>query len=240
MSKWYGYSGKYLDVDLTTAAVSTAELDRVLAQDYMGGKGFGARILYDQLPPGCDPLSPDNILVFATGPLTGTLAPSSGRFEVCTKSPATGLWLDSNCGGFFGPELKFAGYDMVIVRGKAASPMLLVIDDDKLELRPADDLWGTDTLTTHRKIKETFGRDYKVACIGEAGEKGVLFAGIISEYRALGRGGAGAVMGSKNLKAIAARGTGSVLLHNPDTFLRICREAYNELANSPDTGGGRQ
>ena len=240
MKNWYGYSGKILDVDLTSADMSTAELDRALAQDYMGGKGFGARILYDQLPAGCDPLSPENILVFATGPLTGTLAPSSGRFEVCTKSPATGLWLDSNCGGFFGPELKFAGYDMVIIRGKAASPVVLVIDDDKFELQPAGDLWGTDTLTTHRKIKETFGREYKVLCIGEAGEKGVCFAGIISEYRALGRGGAGAVMGAKNLKAIAVRGTGSISLHDPDNFMKICREAYNELANSPDTGGGRQ
>ncbi len=239
MKDWYGYRGKILDVDLTSAGMSTAELDRALAQDYMGGKGFGARILYDQLPAGCDPLSPENILVFATGPLTGTLAPSSGRFEVCTKSPATGLWLDSNCGGFFGPELKFAGYDMVIIRGMAASPVVLVIDDDKFQLQPAGDLWGTDTLTTHRKIKETFGRDFKVACIGEAGEKGVRFAGIISEYRALGRGGAGAVMGSKNLKAIAVRGTGSISLHDPDNFMKICREAYNELANSPDTGGGR-
>ncbi|MEJ2168816.1 MAG: aldehyde ferredoxin oxidoreductase family protein, partial [Desulfobacterales bacterium] len=202
--------------------------------------GFGARILYDQLSAGCDPLSPQNILVFATGPLTGTLAPSSGRFEVCTKSPATGLWLDSNCGGFFGPELKFAGYDMVVIRGKAASPVVLVIDNDKIELQPAGDLWGADTLTTQRKIKEKFGREFKVACIGEAGEKGVLFAGIISEYRALGRGGAGAVMGSKNLKAIAVRGTGSIRLHDPDLFMKICREAYNELANSPDTGGGRQ
>ena len=240
MNTWHGYTGKILDVDLTSAIVSEAELDRSLAEDYMGGKGFGAKILYDQLPPQCEPLSSDNILVFATGPLTGTLAPSSGRFEVCTKSPATGLWLDSNCGGYFGPELKFAGYDMVIIRGKAAKPMLIVIDDNKFELKPAGDLWGLDTITTHHQIKETFGKDYKVACIGPAGEKGVLFAGIISEYRALGRGGAGAVMGSKNLKAIAVRGNGSIPIFDPDIFMKTCREAFNELANSPDTGGGRQ
>ncbi len=180
MKTWHGYTGKILDVDLTSSIVSEAELDRFLAEGYMGGKGFGAKILYDQLPPQCEPLSADNILVFATGPLTGTLAPSSGRFEVCTKSPATGLWLDSNCGGFFGPELKFAGYDMVIIRGQAAKPMLLVIDDNKFELKPAGDLWGMDAITTHRQIKETCGQDYKVACIGPAGEKGVLFAGIIS------------------------------------------------------------
>jgi aldehyde:ferredoxin oxidoreductase len=206
----------------------------------MGGKGVGAKILFDRLPVRCDPLAADNILVFATGPLTGTLAPSSGRFEVCTKSPATGLWLDSNCGGYFGPELKFAGYDMVIIRGKAPTPILLIIEDNKFELKPAHDLWGVDAITTHRQIKETFGRDYKVACIGQAGEKGVLFAGIISEYRALGRGGAGAVMGSNNLKAIAVRGTGSIPVNDPAVFMKTCREAYNELANSPDTGGGRQ
>ena len=117
--------------------VVLADLRRLLAERYMGGKGFGARVLFDRLPPRCDPLSPENILVFATGPLTGTLAPSSGRFEVCTKSPATGLWLDANCGGFFGPELKFAGYDMIIVTGKSASPVLLAIDDDSFELKPA-------------------------------------------------------------------------------------------------------
>ena len=240
MKTWHGYTGKILDVDLTSGILSETELDRRFAQDYMGGKGFGARILYDQLPPHCDPLSPENILVFATGPLTGTLAPSSGRFEVCTKSPATGLWLDANCGGFFGPELKFAGYDMVIIRGKAASAVMLVIDDNKLELKPAGDLWGTDTITTHRQIKDSLGKEFRVACIGEAGEKGVVFAAIISEYRALGRGGAGAVMGSKNLKAIAVRGTKSISLHAPDHFMVTCREAFNELANSPDTGGGRQ
>jgi aldehyde:ferredoxin oxidoreductase len=240
MNTWHGYTGKIVEVDLTASKVSVAELDPTLAQEYMGGKGFGAKILYDQLPIGCEPLSPDNILVFAGGPLTGTMAPSSGRFEVCTKSPATGLWLDSNCGGYFGPELKFAGYDMLIVRGRAEAPVMLVIDDDKLELKPAGKLWGADALKTHRDIKDSFGKDFKVACIGPAGEKGVLFAGIISEYRALGRGGAGAVMGSKNLKAIAVHGTGGILLHDPDHFMKICREAYNELANSPDTGGGRQ
>jgi aldehyde:ferredoxin oxidoreductase len=240
MKTWHGYTGKILDVDLTSATITEAELDRTLAKDYMGGKGFGARILYDQLPPHCDSLSPQNILVFATGPLTGTLAPSSGRFEVCTKSPATGLWLDANCGGFFGPELKFAGYDMVIVRGKAASPVMLVIEDNRFQLKPADDLWGVDTITTHRQIKDTLGKEFRVACIGEAGEKGVVFAGIISEYRALGRGGAGAVMGSKNLKAIAVRGTQGIAIHAPDDFMITCREAFNELANSPDTGGGRQ
>jgi aldehyde:ferredoxin oxidoreductase len=129
---------------------------------------------------------------------------------------------------------------MVIVRGKAASPVMLVIEDNRFELKPAGDLWGIDTITTHRQIKDTLGKEFRVACIGEAGEKGVVFAGIISEYRALGRGGAGAVMGSKNLKAIAVRGTRSIAIHAPDHFMTTCREAFNELANNPDTGGGRQ
>ena len=240
MKKWFGYAGKILDVDLTTKTTAINELEYDFAEAYMGGKGFGARLLFDQLPRQCEPLSPDNILVFTNGPLTGTFAPSSGRFEVCTKSPATGLWLDSNCGGFFGPELKMAGYDTVIVRGRSDKPVLLVIENDRVDLKPADQLWGFDTISTHRWIKDNLGKDYRVACIGPAGEKMVLFAGIISEYRALGRGGAGAVMGSKNLKAVAVRGTLSIAIHDQQKFMKTCREAFNELANHPDTGGGRQ
>ncbi len=235
-----GYTGNGLDVHLGKNHIQTFQIEEELITDYMGGKGFGAKILYDQLPPQCPPLSPDNILVFATGPLTGTFAPSSGRFEVCTKGPATGLWLDTNTGGFFGPELKYAGFDLIIIRGKAEEPVLLIIDDSNVRLKSASEIWGMDTISTHQRIKKSIGADFRVSCIGPAGEKGVLFASIISEYRALGRGGAGAVMGSKNLKAIAVRGTGAIAYHDPDVFMRTCREAYNELSNHPDTGGGRQ
>jgi len=240
MANWHGYIGKLLDVDLSSGIITEQELDKGLVEGHMGGKGFGAKILYDQLPPGCDPLSPENILVFATGPLTGTFAPTSGRFEVCTKSPATGLWLDANCGGFFGPELKQAGYDGIILRGKASHPVMLVIEDNSSELKPVLDLWGEDVLRTHQLVKEGLGREFRVACIGPAGERGVRYAAIISEYRALGRGGAGAVMGSKNLKAIAAKGTRTISVHDPTRFMKTCREAFNELAIHPDTGGGRQ
>jgi aldehyde:ferredoxin oxidoreductase len=239
MKTWNGYSGSVLEIDLGSETIVRSDLDRKMATRYLGGKGFGAKILYEQLAPRIDPLSPENILVFATGPLTGTLAPASGRFEVCTKSPATDLWLDSNCGGFFGPELKFAGYDMLIIRGKAENPVLLTIDNGRVALKSAKDLWGLDTLTTHRRIKDEFGKDCRVACIGPAGEKCVRYASIISEYRALGRGGAGAVMGSKNLKAIAVRGSQSIGIAAPHNFMKTCREAFNELANHPDTGGGR-
>ena len=239
MKTWHGYTGKILEIDLSSKTTARSDLDEKMVARYLGGKGFGAQILYEQLSPRIDPLSPENILVFATGPLTATLAPTSGRFEVCTKSPATDLWLDSNCGGFFGPELKFAGYDALIIRGKAKNPVLLTIENDNVELKSAKDLMGLDTLTTHRWIKANLGKDYRVACIGPAGEKGVRYASIISEYRALGRGGAGAVMGSKNLKVIAVKGSQSIAIADPDQFIKTCREAFNELANHPDTGGGR-
>ena len=240
MKEWKGYVGKILDVNLSAGTINSHHLDESLAFNYMGGKGFGAKILSDRLPVGCPPLSAENILVFSTGPLTGTLAPSSGRFEVCTKSPATNLWLDSNCGGFFGPELKFAGYDAVILQGKSKKPVLLIIENNAVRLEDASDLWGLDTITTHRHIKDRLGKDTRVACIGPAGEQGVLISSIISEYRALGRGGSGAVMGSKNLKAIAVRGTQGISIHDPEGFMRVLRESFNELANDPDTGGGRQ
>lgn len=240
MTNWNGYVGKLLDVNLSSDVITEEELDLDFVKAYMGGKGFGAKILYDQLPPKCDPLTPENILVFATGPLTGTFVPTSGRFEVCTKSPLTGLWLDANCGGLFGPELKQSGYDCIILRGRAEQPVMLVIEDGSAEIKPVPDLWGEDAINTHQLIKAQQGNEFRVACIGPAGEKGVRYAGIISEYRALGRGGAGAVMGSKNLKAVAVKGNRTITIHNPARFMKTCREAYNELAIHPDTGGGRQ
>ncbi|MCG8643194.1 MAG: aldehyde ferredoxin oxidoreductase family protein [Desulfobacterales bacterium] len=236
---WSGYAGQILEVDLSSQTCRVDPLDPVWAEAYMGGKGLGAKILYDRLKPGCDPLEPDNILVFATGPLTGTLSPSSGRFEACAKSPQTGLWLDCNCGGSFGPELKYCGYDAVIITGRADSPVILHLEDGKAQLRPAGELWGMDTLSTHKQIKDKEGEDCRVACIGPAGEQGVLFASIISEYRALGRGGIGSVMGSKNLKAVSAKGNKSLRLHDADLFMRTRNEAMNELSIHPDTGGGR-
>jgi aldehyde:ferredoxin oxidoreductase len=240
MAKWHGYRGMGLEIDLSRLSVKKFPLEKDLAEAYMGGKGFGAKYLSDHLPSKCHPLSPENMLVFATGPLTGTLAPSTGRFEVCTKSPLTGLWLDSNCGGFFGPELKFAGYDLIVIKGAAEKPVMLVIDDDVVLLKEASETWGKNTLATHQWIKDTLGKDFRVACIGPSGENGVLFACILSEYRAIGRGGAGAVMGSKNLKAIAVRGSQAVSIKDPERFLNLCKEAFNEIAINPDTGGGRQ
>ena len=239
-SELNGYAGRILEIDLTQGKVESTSLDTDLASNYMGGKGMAARYLYDHLDKRCDPFAPQNMIIFATGPLTGTLAPGSGRCIVSTKSPATGYWLDANCGGSFGPEMKMAGYDALVIQGKAPRPMIVVVDGDEVGLREATDLWGKDTFSTHQWIRSHLGEEFRVACIGEAGEKGVRFANIISEARAFGRGGAGAVMGSKNLKAIAIRGHYPITIADPKTFMRICREAFNEIAIHPDSGGGRQ
>ena len=235
-----GYAGRFLEIDLTQGKVAETPLDIEVAAKYLGGKGFAARYLYDHLPRGCDPFSAGNLLVFATGPLTGTLFPGSGRCIVSTKSPATGYWLDANCGGSFGPELKMAGYDALVIRGKASQPVFISIDGGKVMTQEAKDLWGKDTFSTHQWIRRDLGEEFRVACIGEAGEKRARLANIISEARAFGRGGAGGVMGSKNLKAIAVRGFRPITLARPETFMKICREAFNEMAIHPDSGGGRQ
>ncbi len=236
---WKGFAGRVLEVDLSSGRIETAELDREVAEHFIGGKGFGIHTLYQRLPTGCDPLSPDNIMVFAAGPLTGTAAPASGRMEVCTKSPATGLWLDSNAGGSLGPELKYAGYDAIVISGAARTPVLLLIEDDEVALVPAQNHWGCDAIETHTRLKEQFSAEHRVACIGQSGELLSPLANILTEHRSFGRGGAGAVMGSKNLKAVVVRGSGHLLTAQPAEFKRMIRESVNELANSPDTGAAK-
>ena len=235
-----GYIGKVLTINLSFETIRTEDLDSDFAASYLGGKGFAARILYDRLEKGCHPLSPENVLVFSSGPLTGTLVPGSGRCIVSTKSPATERWLDSNCGGFFGPALKMAGFDTLIIHGKAERPSFIAIDDGEVRVLDARDLWGLDPFTVEKKIRSRLGAEFRVASIGEAGEKGVLFASIMSEARAFGRGGSGAVMGAKNLKAIAVRGGHPIGIALPDQFMLTCREAFNEMAIHPDSAGGRQ
>ncbi|HHY96288.1 MAG TPA: aldehyde ferredoxin oxidoreductase, partial [Firmicutes bacterium] len=177
MFPYRGYAGKYLEVDLGSGQVETVELDERLARAYLGGNGFGTRLLWERVPPAVDPLSPDNILVFATGPLNGTLMPNSGRMELIFKSPLTGIYGDSNVGGFLGPELKFAGFDMVVCRGRSAVPVYLWIRDGRAELREAGHLWGRDTVETEELIqKELRDEGIKVACIGPAGENLVHYA----------------------------------------------------------------
>jgi aldehyde:ferredoxin oxidoreductase len=203
-----GYAGNMVYVDLSTGAITIKPTPPELKKDYIGGRGFGIRILTDMVDPEIDPLSDKNILVFAAGPLTGTGIPLGSRYEVSTISPLTGLAVSANSGGVFGWKLKKAGFDAVILSGKSAKPVYLFLDNGKAELRDAAHLWGKTTgETTEAIVDELKDPSVRVSCIGPAGENLVLISCIINEKtRAAGRGGVGAVMGSKNLKAVAARG----------------------------------
>lgn len=197
-----------LKIDLTTGKTEEYVIPEQWERDFLGGASLAARILYERLTPGLDPLAPDSPLLFMTGPLTGTSGPTTGRFVICGKSPATGLWAESNIGGFWGPELRKAGYDGLWVTGKAPEPVYLWLDGGRLEVRSAAHLWGQNTYTAQDKVKEETGvKSARVCVIGPAGEKGVLFASIMCDHgRMAGRTGMGAVMGSKNLKAVAVHG----------------------------------
>ena len=192
------------------------------------------------MDPTVDPLSPENELIFATGPMTGTNASCGARYMVVTKSPLTGTITTSNSGGHWGPELKFAGYDMVILTGRASSPQYLWIYDDEVQLVPADHLWGKGVWETEETIRTESGTPKTVvACIGPGGENLVRFAAILNDkHRAAGRNGVGAVMGSKNLKAIAVRGSGSVNIASPEAMMAATWDAKKKLKESPVTGEG--
>ena len=204
-----GWTGKLLRVNLTHGRSRVEDIPEAWLRDYIGGRGLGDRYLWEELDPTVDPYSPDNKLLFATGPLTGTPVSCGARYMVVTKGALTGAITTSNSGGHWGPELKFAGYDLLIVEGRAAHPVYLFIYDDQVEIRDARGLWGKGTCDTEDSIREELGvPNTRVACIGPAGENLVRFACIINDkHRAAGRSGVGAVMGSKNLKAVAVRGT---------------------------------
>ena len=235
----YGWVGKILRVDLTSGKVSTEPLNTSLARKFIGARGLAEKILRDEIAPDIDPLSAENKLIFATGPLTGTLATSGSRYNVVTKGPLTGTVAASNSGGFFGPELKYAGYDLVIIEGKANKPMYLWIYNDKVKLRCAEHLWGKLTDEATDLLLEETDPEAKVSCIGPGGENLVLFAGIINDkHRAAGRTGVGAVMGSKKLKAIVVRGTGGVKVADKDAFREAVLDARAKLKAHPVTSGG--
>ncbi len=218
------YAPKLLRVNLTTGAISEEVIPQEIVVDFVGGRGFGVRYLYHELAPGIDPLSPANKLLFTIGPLAGTGALSFSRWMVVTKSPLTGTYFRSVCGADFGAWLRFASLDMIIVEGKSATPVYLYLEDGHHELKAAGELWGQDTARTQARLKEIHGRNIRTACIGPAGEKLVRFASILSDRRAAGRGGVGAVMGSKNLKAIAIKATHKLNLPNPSQFKGLIRE----------------
>jgi aldehyde:ferredoxin oxidoreductase len=223
----YGYVGRILEVDLTSQKTQKTSTEKYFNVElFVGGKGLGALALWRELKPHTDPSSPENILVFSTGPLTGTLCPSV-RMCIITKSPLTNTFCDSHVGGHLGPEIKFAGYDAIIVRGKSEHPVYLWVNNEEVEICEAKNLWGLDTFQTEEKIREE-RKDptIRVACIGPAGERLVKFALVNTErYRQAGRGGVGAVMGSKNLKALAVKGSGQIRIHNLEAFTQVATEA---------------
>lgn len=202
-----GYAGKFLWVDLSTGELKDEIPGDDLLRDFIGGYGVAARVIYERQRPGADPLGPENILAMLTGPLTGSPAPTGTRWVVAAKSPLTGTWGDANGSGFFGPAMKFAGYDAVFFTGIAAKPVYLYIEDGRAELRDADHLWGMDTYQLEDWVKGELGQDAEAVCIGPAGEKQSLISCIIHcKGRAAGRSGLGAVMGSKRLKAVVVKG----------------------------------
>jgi len=244
-----GYAGKILFVDLTTGKAKEETPPESLYRDFIGGTGLGVRILYERMKPKADPLGPENILGFVTGPLTATPTPGSGRFTVVTKSPLTGAWADANAGGFWGPELKWAGYDGVFISGASPKPVYLLISGGKTEIRDASHLWGKDANETDDIIQQELGKPQaRVACIGPAGEACSLISGIVNERgRIAARSGVGAVMGSKRLKAVVVRGDKKKISVAEPEKLKSVREVFTKrLKNSKfhqgltaaGTGGG--
>jgi aldehyde:ferredoxin oxidoreductase len=230
-----GHVGKLLFVDLTKGTFEEKALSEELARNFIGGYGIGARLLYERMKPGVDPLGPDNILGFISGPLNGTGAFFGGRYTVVCKSPVTGGWNDANSGGFFGPELKRAGFDGVFVSGVSNKPVYIFIKDGKTEIKDASHLWGKDSVETEvALIQETGEKNLRTALIGPAGEKLSLMACVINDkHRAAGRGGCGAVMGSKKLKAVAVRGTGKIPVAHPEKIKEINASILDFMKNGP-------
>ncbi len=235
-----GWTGTILRVNLTRGTSKKEPLREDWAREYIGGRGLGARYLWDEVDPRVDPFAPENSLLFVTGPLTGTNASCGARYMVVTKGALTGAITSSNSGGQWGPELKFAGYDMIAVEGRASAPCYLWIADGEVQLRPASHLWGKGVWETEERIRaETGVPDAIVASIGPAGENLVRFAAIVNDlHRAAGRSGVGAVMGSKLLKAIAVRGTGGVRLADPEGFLKAHWAMKAKLKQSKVTAEG--
>ncbi len=235
----HAWMGKVLRIDLTSGKISKEPLRTDWAKDYVGARGLGTRYMYEEVDPKVDPLSPENKLMMLSGPLTATFAPCGGRYEVVTKGALTGAIAAANSGGSFGPELKFAGYDMIIFEGKADKPVYVWIKDGEVEIRDAAALWGKDVPDTTDAIREVTDPEVRVACIGPAGERLALLSCIMNDHhRAAGRSGVGAVMGSKNLKAVAVRGSNSVTVADQKAFFDACMDARNKIQEHPVGGTG--
>ncbi|MFX1343881.1 MAG: aldehyde ferredoxin oxidoreductase family protein [Promethearchaeota archaeon] len=233
----YAFKGKLLNINLTTKEIFTEPLIEDIAKDYLGGAGYACRYLYDRLDKSTVPLSPENIILIMTGPLMGTFAPNTGRWVICSKSPYTGIWGESNCGSWFGAEVKKAGYDGILISGASSVPVYLEINGDDVNIKDAVFLWGKGTYDTTKKLKEVFGNQKaKVACIGQAGENLVKFANIISEERAAGRTGMGAIFGAKKLKGIVVKGNDTTLeVANEEKLKVVINEAREYVKSAIST-----
>ncbi|MCL5266079.1 MAG: aldehyde ferredoxin oxidoreductase family protein [Chloroflexi bacterium] len=233
----YGWAGKMLRVDLTRGTIEQLPLDPKFARQFLGGRGFNSRILYDEVDPRvADPYDPRNVICISAGALSGTLAPSSGRVTISVgRSPVTGVFGDGNAGGHLSPELKYAGFDSLVIKGRSEKPVYLAIHDDRVELRDASHIWGKDVWEADQIIREEMGDPQaQVFAIGPAGENRAAIAVTICNLtRGPGGGGNGAVMGSKNLKAVAVRGTRGVKIADPDAFMAACQEAHGQIRNHP-------
>jgi aldehyde:ferredoxin oxidoreductase len=232
-----GYTGKLLRINLSSMLVSEETLNPTYLRDYIGGSGLGIRLMYDEVPPETDPLGPDAKIFITTGPITGTSLGTAGRYQVVFKSPLTGILCDSSSGGHWGSEFKQTGYDVLVIEGQASEPVYINIKDDHTEILPASHLTGKDTYETQSLLQAEVTDDKaRVLCIGPAGEAGALYACMVNDTgRTPGRGGTGAVMGSKNLKAIVVRGTQKVEVADPDGFKQYAVEINKRNGRGDET-----
>lgn len=235
MTKYYGYAGRILGINLTKNQVKVQPTEKRLITKFLGGRGFNSKRLYDEVTNDVDPLSPQNKLIFATGPLVGTAFPLGARFNVSAKSPLTGILGDSNAGGHFAAEMKFAGYDQIVIEGKSRKPVYIFVEDEEIQIMDAEHLVGKDTYETVETIKKDLGdRTVQVATVGPAAQNHVLYAGIfVNLARPAARTGMGTVMASKNLKAVALKGTGVIEIADPRRFWKIVEEIEEETYAHP-------
>ena len=230
-TKFGGYMGKVMDVDLTTGSIGEYPLTDEDRELFLGGRFLATKILLDVLPPGVDPLGPDNVVVVMTSPLTGSGAPSTSRYDISAKSPLTGLICHSNSGGNFGVRLKRTGWDGMVIRGRAPKPVYIEIGEEKVQIKSAEKIWGMNT----HDAQNAMGKGGKMV-IGPAGENQVLYASVVSQERSHGRGGMGAVFGSKNLKGMAAQGRMKIPIHDQESFRDLTKKWAEQLRKHPATG----
>jgi len=241
MPELHGYAGRILTIDLTKREAKTSELDRATAACYLGGRGFNARTLYETVGPGTDPMGPENRLMFASGPLVGTMFPTASRLNISAKSPHTGILGDTNAGGHFSAEMKFAGYDQIILDGRSSTPVYVHVEDDEVRFHDASHLQGRGVYEADEIIKSDLGdRRVQTAIVGPAAENGVRFGGLFMNLmRAAARTGIGTVMASKGVKALAVRGTGAIDVAQPGRFERLVREIEEEIYSHEQYPGRR-